>query len=353
MVGRYAKWRFAEWQRQQEMEYVEQARKQHHFESNLRTCTITFYSLVPSLRDALMEKLNCEAITAKLRERPANKLELWEQLKVLSFSRTVASIYSSCMLFVFLRVQLNIVGGYMYLDSLVGTGENSNGKKVHIAEGLQKRYLALVSYLLGDGLDFLVEEIRRAVEDILGEMSLKEKFSHVELTRLVNHIRQSVEFSNHSIPIKRKSPDTANHSSKNGCHSTPLQKFMLPSDIESLCGEEADDNFKNLVGETLDILDSDDCQNVLKMCLDAGFAHVMHSMIPFFQVEELDLGAVGGIQREPSLDLPLAKIIPIINGQVNHILSDSENNYFQDLFKVGSAREFAANVYEAFSLEVD
>ena len=164
MVGRYAKWRFAEWQRQQEMEYVEQARKQHHFESNLRTCTITFYSLVPSLRDALMEKLNCEAITAKLRERPANKLELWEQLKVLSFSRTVASIYSSCMLFVFLRVQLNIVGGYMYLDSLVGTGENSNGKKVHIAEGLQKRYLALVSYLLGDGLDFLVEEIRRAVE---------------------------------------------------------------------------------------------------------------------------------------------------------------------------------------------
>ena len=118
-------------------------------------------------------------------------------------------------------------------------------------------------------------------------MSLKEKFSHVELARLVNHIRQSVEFSNHSIPIKRKFPDAANHSSKNGCHSTPLQKFMLPSDIESLCGEEADDNFKNLVGETLDILDSDDCQNVLKMCLDAGFAHVMHNMIPFFQVEEL------------------------------------------------------------------
>ena len=164
LLGRYARWRFAEWQRQQETEFVERARKQHHFESNLRTCTITFYSLVPSLRDALLEKLNCEAITAKLRERPSNKLELWEQLKLLSFTRTVASIYSSCMLFVFLRVQLNIVGGYMYLDSLVVTGEGSNGKKVHIADGLQKRYLALVSYLLGDGLDFLVENIRRTVE---------------------------------------------------------------------------------------------------------------------------------------------------------------------------------------------
>lgn len=164
MVGRYARWRLTEWQRQREIEFVEQARKQHHFESNLRTCTVTFFSLVPSLRETLMEKLNCEAITAKLREKPANKLELWEQLKILSFTRTLTSIYSSCLLFVFLRVQLNIVGGYMYLDSLILTGESPNGKQVHIAESLQKRYLALVRYLLGDGLDFLVEEIRRIVE---------------------------------------------------------------------------------------------------------------------------------------------------------------------------------------------
>ena len=166
LVGRYARWRLAEWQREQEMEYVEQARKQHHFESNLRTCTVTFFSLVPSLREALMEKLNCESITARLREKPANKLELWEELKILSFTRTLTSIYSSCMLFVFLRVQLNIVGGYLYLDSLMLTRENSSGTQAHIAEGLQKRYLALVRYLLGDGLDFLVGEIRRSVEGV-------------------------------------------------------------------------------------------------------------------------------------------------------------------------------------------
>ena len=166
LVGRYARWRLAEWQREQEMEYVEQARKQHHFESNLRTCTVTFFSLVPSLREALMEKLNCESITARLREKPANKLELWEELKILSFTRTLTSIYSSCMLFVFLRVQLNIVGGYLYLDSLMLTRENSSGTHAHIAEGLQKRYLALVRYLLGDGLDFLVGEIRRSVEGV-------------------------------------------------------------------------------------------------------------------------------------------------------------------------------------------
>ncbi|XP_068672012.1 peroxisomal biogenesis factor 3-like [Montipora foliosa] len=356
LVGRYARWRLAEWQREQEMEYVEQARKQHHFESNLRTCTVTFFSLVPSLREALMEKLNCESITARLREKPANKLELWEELKILSFTRTLTSVYSSCMLFVFLRVQLNIVGGYLYLDSLMLTRENSSGTQVHIAESLQKRYLALVRYLLGDGLDFLVGEIRRSVEDILGEASLKERFSHAQLTRLVNHIRQAIEHSNYSIPIKKSTLGASDGTVRNGHNRKVLQKFMIPQNIESYCGssdEEEDDNFRNLVGETLDILDSHDCQTVLKMCLDSGFSNIMSNMIPFFQSGDLDLGAVGGDQREPSLDLPLAKIIPVVNGQVNHILCDSDNSYFQDLFKVGCARDFAANVYEAFSVEVD
>ena len=80
----------------------------------------------------------------------------------------------------------------------------------------------------------------------------------------------------------------------------PLQKYMLPSDIESLCdstSEGEDDNFRNLVGETLDILDSEDCHTVMNMCLDAGFSHVMSSMIPFFQVEEL--GKLGNHRKEP------------------------------------------------------
>ena len=118
--------------------------------------------------------------------------------------------------------------------------------------------------------------------DILGDISLKEKFSHLELGRLVNHVRQSLEFPNHSVPITRSSPD--------GLHRRPFQKFMLPSDIESLCGSACgvvDDNYRNVVEETLDILDSQDCQTVLTLCLDTGFAHVMSNIIPFFQAEEL------------------------------------------------------------------
>uniref|UniRef100_A0A4W3GS38 Uncharacterized protein n=1 Tax=Callorhinchus milii TaxID=7868 RepID=A0A4W3GS38_CALMI len=34
-----------------------------------------------------------------------------------SFSRGLVAVYSTCMLVVLLRVQLNIIGGYIYLDN--------------------------------------------------------------------------------------------------------------------------------------------------------------------------------------------------------------------------------------------
>lgn len=36
------------------------------------------------------------------------------------FTRTIVAVYSTCMLVVLLRVQLNIIGGYLYLDNSVG-----------------------------------------------------------------------------------------------------------------------------------------------------------------------------------------------------------------------------------------
>lgn len=176
LVGRYVRWSYNQWQREQELEYLAQARKQHHFESNQKTCTITLFSLLPSLKQTLLDELNTEAITAQLREKSDNKLQLWEELKILSFTRTICSVYSSCLLFVFLRVQLNILGGYMYLDSLVAAEESGhavNGaRKLHATGDVQKRYLALVKYLLEDGMMKLIRVVQRTVEGNQGFICL-------------------------------------------------------------------------------------------------------------------------------------------------------------------------------------
>ena len=48
--------------------------------------------------------------------RPDNKVTLWENLKIVSFSRLVAGVYACSLLVVFLRVQLSVLGGCMFLD---------------------------------------------------------------------------------------------------------------------------------------------------------------------------------------------------------------------------------------------
>lgn len=88
--------------------------------------------------------------------RPANKLEIWEDLKIISelsvpeppdwllvviawlgvsdpaslslgFTRTLVAVYSTCMLVVLLRVQLNVIGGYLYLDNSSTVGNTQVG----------------------------------------------------------------------------------------------------------------------------------------------------------------------------------------------------------------------------------
>lgn len=50
-----------------------------------------------------------------------------------------------------------------------------------------------------------------------------------------------------------------------------------------------------------------------------------------------------------SMHLPLAKICPIINGRAEEILAEEKNNCLQDMDALECVKDFAANIYEAFS----
>nr|AAI58162.1 Unknown (protein for MGC:135489) [Xenopus tropicalis] len=117
LLGKYAQRKIREIQEREAAEYIAQARRQYHFESNQRTCNMTVLSMLPALREGLMQQLNSESLTSLLKNKPSNKLEIWEDLKIISFSRSIVAVYSTCMLVVLLRVQLNIIGGYIYLDN--------------------------------------------------------------------------------------------------------------------------------------------------------------------------------------------------------------------------------------------
>uniref|UniRef100_A0A8C4SU35 Peroxisomal biogenesis factor 3 n=1 Tax=Erpetoichthys calabaricus TaxID=27687 RepID=A0A8C4SU35_ERPCA len=153
ILGKYAQRKIRELQEREAAEYIAQARRQFHFESNQRTCNMTVLSMLPTLRDTIMQLLNSESLTALLKNKPPNKLEIWEDLKIISFTRSIVAVYSTCMLVVLLRVQLNIIGGYIYLDN---SSVSKNGMVPFAPPEVQQQYLSSIQHLLGDGFRFFV-----------------------------------------------------------------------------------------------------------------------------------------------------------------------------------------------------
>uniref|UniRef100_A0A8C4H0X7 Peroxisomal biogenesis factor 3 n=1 Tax=Dicentrarchus labrax TaxID=13489 RepID=A0A8C4H0X7_DICLA len=327
-LGKYAQKKIREIQEKEATDYIAQARRQFHFESNQRTCNMTVLSMLPPLKEAIINQLNSENLTALLKTKPANKLEIWEDLKILSFTRTVVGVYSTCMLVVLLRVQLNIIGGYLYLDNSIG----KNTMTPLAPPDVQQQYLSSIQHLLGDGRMEMYTKQLLIISLLVGSMSLKQSLSLLELEQQLSWIRAEVESGS----------------------ERPLSWYMLADDENALadqaCGLTENDAVTiRLLNETRDMLDSPDFSTVLNACLNRGFSRLLDNLAEFFRPPPGDSAPSSAADSLAAVSLPLAKIIPIVNGQINTICSETPSHFVQDLLMNDQVKEFAANVYETFS----
>ncbi|XP_046844195.1 peroxisomal biogenesis factor 3-like [Xenia sp. Carnegie-2017] len=344
VLGKIAQWKLNNWYETQQVELLAQSKKQLHFDGNQKTCAITLYSLLPNLRDAIFELADSQSITEKLKTKPVDKLVLWEELKILSFTRTIASVYASSLLALFLRVQLNLLGGYMFVDVeatstvLNGVGGTSVGAEVaRMSDPIQKKYLGIVRYFLDTGVKELVDVIKQVVEEVLGNVSLKQKLSYHDVQRMLGQIRQCLKLTSHQ-PVE------------NG-NNTIVKISSIVIDQENTLMDK-DSFFQQLVNETSDILDSEDFGIVYNACLDVGFSFIMKRLLSSFIIDQQDTPTdmIWSMEDDIcSMHLPLAKICPIINGRAEEILAEEKNNCLQDMDALECVKDFAANIYEAFS----
>ncbi|XP_040206506.1 peroxisomal biogenesis factor 3 [Rana temporaria] len=339
ILGKYAQKKIREIQEREAAEYIAQARRQYHFESNQRTCNMTVLSMLPALKEALMQQLNSESLTSLLKSRPTNKIEIWEDLKVMSFTRSIGAVYSTCMLVVLLRVQLNIIGGYIYLDNSSG-GKPCNG--LQASPEVQQQYLSSIQHLLGDGLTELITIVKQAVQKVLGSLSLKHSLSLMDLEQHIKEIRRLVEEYGETPTVKASQSKSM------------LCQFMMADEENPLtaqaCGlTEKDVITIRLLNETRDMLESQDFSTVLNSCLSRGFGRLLDSIAEFFRPNDQELTQHSPADSLSTISLPLAKVIPIVNGQIHSICSEMPNHFVQELLLMEQVKDFAANVYEAFS----
>ena len=355
LITRYTQRKLREWQEKEVRELLERTHRCQHFESTERTCDQTILTLATSVRNSVTKVLDTETVVNKLRNGCADKVASWNALKVLAIARSAVIIYSHAMLVATLRIQLNLVGGYMFKDS-----QNVNGAIK--ADGLtQQKYLSLCAYFMDHGIEKLSSLIKEKVEEITASISLRDKLTLRDLEQIFWSVMSLVSAESTVDPVKN------------------LTNYMIPPD----CEKETDGILSKMINETLDLLESQEVQNLVQTSIRSGFVLVIDHISEYFgdscaksngitnenfssapgtsngketiwadsMKKPVDVCHKDAFVNLNKITMPMAKIIPIVNGQVPDVPTsgDVPSDWLQRLILNDKLKALGANVYEAFS----
>ncbi|KAK3931155.1 Peroxisomal biogenesis factor 3 [Frankliniella fusca] len=341
---KYAQQKLHEYTENEAKEFVERSRRQQHYKSTERTCDQTILSLSPAIHESIINAVNTEELAAELQTATSEKLAIWEKLKVKAFTRVAALVYANSILVLLLRIQLNLVGGFLVRDA---NGESG------LPTELQHVYLSLCHHLRDSGVVDLCNLIERHVQPILENVSLKKPMSLRDTEELFWSIQNSIESNVYDNPIKT------------------ISKYVFPPkekvDTENLQDQEVQQLF-SIMSETVDLLDSDEVASITRSCVSQSFAAVVDKLAEHFapicslepvagpsneQVANAWASAMNGATKDCSfinpnnVTIPLAKLIPIVSKltELNH---NKKDLWIYQLVRNDLVKVFGANVYEAF-----
>lgn len=349
---RYAQRRLREFQEKSVNEFLEKTRRMQHFESTEKTCNSAIVGLLPGLCETVMKLLDTEEILNQLKSNPDNKMELWNELKVLAFARAAALVYGSSLLVTAIRVQLNVLGGYLYKDT------TSTSETKVVTQEIQTMYsLLIIQYMMQDGINELVQIIQNNVGKILKKYSLKEKLTLSDIEQIFWSIQTAI----------------------NKDVNQNIVRFI----IKTKEGQEENDVMNKLLADTLDIYESLEFNDIYENVVNSSFSIVTDKIAEFYNptpvngkntldkmrgggavIEEIPntTELTNGVDAMPDLvninliSLPLAKLIPIINRLTVNIPSSNPNDFSKNLAgtligsQIGNqdCKLLGGNVYELY-----
>lgn len=338
----YAQKRLREWQEKEAKKFFDMTRKKQHFESTERTCNQTILSLSKIVSESILSILNTEAIVQKLQDKPDDKLSLWEEMKIMIFTRICVLVYALSILNVTLRVQLNIIGGYLYRDSM-------QEDEPLIDSELQAKYLSLCHHFVGAGVEDLVRQIEKAVKRVVEPISLKKKINLQEVEQVFWSIQTILCTDTHGDPVKKMSHYLVDHTEIN----------------------EA--KFDTIVKETMDILESDEVTSVAMSVVSRSFSTIVDEVANLFAAKwvptkknhlevlenhvvtngALRLGGSDPFVDVNKVEMHFVKLLPVVNELITKNTCKNNTNIpdliTQQLTLNEKLKILGANIYEVFS----
>ncbi|KAI0089446.1 Peroxin-3 [Irpex rosettiformis] len=301
-----------------------------------------------------------------------SKAELWREIKMLTFTRTLTVLYSLTLLSLFTHVQLNILGRHKYIQSVIQLARDELERE-HMAESLsisslffrgglekpsesdllplepikeetERKYLTLSWWILYVGWKDVGERVRRAVEEVFEGVALKTKLSASDLHRLLNDVRRRVEFEVTFEGVERRTKFTSTL-----LPPTPetLQHVLTQGGIPSFMAAQDDPEFLSLLSETQKYLLSGSFERVLEVCLDRA-TDILSSGLEknvFGSVVE-DPNSLPALGQEPRVRL--AGMLPGLARWCHLALEGLPNELVDGLADVREVHALSAIIYSDY-----
>ncbi|WZY97112.1 hypothetical protein YC2023_069441 [Brassica napus] len=292
------------------------AQMKAHFENiQMIVDSTTLPHAMRCLSISIREEIDVSSVMERLNRgkgvlSQSEKLHLWDQLKILSFTRMVLSLWSVTMLSLYIRVQVNILGRHLYVDTARALDTSSS----HLLEELdvidrddEQKFLSSADFLVTNAMPGLILNMQSAVSEVLKGMQLKDVITtrvlQETLLRIVD-VFMSSGSPHHWID-----------------YLMIPQGTKLSRNTSDGSSDETVSKFNQLMVETRQVLTSTEFTDIVEISLKC-FTDAL--------VEEMETQSIsGGL----ATGMPLAKMLPQIEKTIPVIIAEPGKNQFLQLIR--------------------
>lgn len=334
---KFAQYKMTRWMEEEEAKYLEEVKKEKHFEKTQEHCFTIVEALVKPLKGTIYAEINTEAVTELLKKEKSaeRKLELWNELKILVFTRMSTAVYVTALSAAIVSLQLSQLAAKVYTNT-------KEGKPNTISDATQRWFLSISHEFLNDGgIELISKELNKICTDLTESMPLQGLLSNTDMGSLFKSIHQRVKNS------ERLCFSVSDENCDNSLNI--ISAFVPPPSDMNLSLSEEGTLRKELVDEIWDILDSSDCITVFDECITSAFDFICvkfnNAMTANFKVasESIDSDPTDVISR--SFSLALAKALPLINAQTDAVCTEA---LIKKILAINLLSNFSANVFESY-----
>ncbi|KAI5568801.1 hypothetical protein BDE02_12G037800 [Populus trichocarpa] len=303
--------------RQRANDELIKAQLQAHFENvQLIADTTTLPHAMQYLRSRIAEELDLSQLTERLQKgkgKPytltsSEKLELWDRLKILSFTQMVVSLWAVTILSLYIKVQVNILGRHLYIDTARGLGSSLLLENVDLIDrDDQQNFLAGADFLANNGLLALISNIQAVVTEVIEGKKLIDLFNTTSFHETVMQILDKfMSVGSLHQWIDYLMPEDSGHY-KLGTSSS-IDDTVLPNST----------NFDQLMVEARTVLSSAEFGKIMGISLKVAVDALVEDMEA--QCQSTGASLTSG--------MPLAKLLSRVMQIVPSLLREASQNQF-------------------------